>query len=89
VLMETDKNIMPRFDLFPRTMRVVHFLFDQLHDPGLSDHARGSGPALDRALYDQLELPVIERPDAAQLGRTMTYADPLNRWDSEGRYFEG
>lgn len=72
MLMESDKNPLPQFDLFPRTMRVVHFIFDQLRDPGLSDHARGSGPALDRALYE----PTYEQPDLFE--RT-------NRWDSEGR----
>lgn len=93
-LMNYDKNPLPQFDLFPRLMRLTHFIFDQLHDPGLSDHARGAGPALDAALYDgseQLSFPVIERPDAAQLGRTaMPYLDPThqNRWDESGRYYE-
>ncbi len=51
-LMEYDKNLMPPMDLFPRIMGVVHFVFDHLRDPGLSDHARGASPALDAALYD-------------------------------------
>lgn len=54
--METDKNVMPRFDLFPRTMRVVHFVFDQLRSEGLSDHNSGGGPALDKAMYEQPDL---------------------------------
>lgn len=57
MLMEADKNPMPRFDLFPRITRVVHFLFDHLQSEGLSDHAnRGGGPALDRALYDDVQV---------------------------------
>ncbi len=58
--MEADKNPLPKFDLFPRAMRVVHFLFDQLHSEGLSDHANhGGGPALDEALYEQPEQMII------------------------------
>ncbi len=54
--MESDKNPMPELDLFPnltRVCRVAHFIFDHLRSPGLSDHNRGGGPALDSALYDQ------------------------------------
>lgn len=51
-IMEQDKNPFPKIDLFPRLTKVVHFLFDQLQNTGLSDHNRGGGPALDRALYE-------------------------------------
>lgn len=51
-LMESDKNPMPDFNLFPRCRAVFHFIFDHLQSPGLSDHNRGGGPALDKALYD-------------------------------------
>lgn len=81
----------------------LHWLARQvrhLQHEGLSSHfvrERGSGPALDRELYDQPELPmfysdvtgqqevwpVIERPDCAQLDRTA-----MNRWDSMGDYTE-
>lgn len=56
--MEQDKNQFPKIDLFPRVTKVVHFLFHQMQNTGLSDHNRGGGPALDRALYgeEQLEL---------------------------------
>lgn len=53
--MEADKNPFPKFDLFPRITRVVHFLFDHIQAEGLSDHNRGGGPMLDRELYDQPE----------------------------------
>lgn len=79
--MEADPNPMPRFDLFPRLTRLAHFLLDHIQSPGLSDHARGGGPALDSELYDQLELPY---GDIAYHDVTM----PPNRWDSEGRYYE-
>lgn len=38
--MESDPNPIDHIDLFPRTMRVVHFLFDQYHDepPTHGDH---------------------------------------------------
>ena len=105
--METpDPNPFPKIELFPemgyRVRQLVHFLFDHLQHEGISEHKnRGGGPALDRALFDQPQLPmhysdvthqeevypeplpVIERPEAAQLERTIQ-----NRWDSEGRYFE-
>ena len=63
--------------------------------PYHSDHYRGAAAQLDRALYDQPELPmhyvdptgsgwpVIERPEAAQLDHTA-----VNRWDSMGDYTE-
>lgn len=57
--MESDPNPFPKIDLFPRITKVVHFLFHQMQNTGLSDHNRGGGPALDRTLYDtpeQLEL---------------------------------
>lgn len=54
--MESDKNPMPRLDLFPRITRVCHFIFDHLQSPGLSDHNTGGGPMLDRELYEQQEL---------------------------------
>ena len=51
--MELDKNPFPQLDLFPRVTRVVHFIFDHIQAPGLSDHAnRGGAPMLDRELYD-------------------------------------
>ena len=51
--MEADPNPFPQLDLFPRVTKVVHFLFDHLQHPGISDHAnRGGAPMLDRELYD-------------------------------------
>lgn len=50
--MESDKNIMPKIDFFPRISRVVHFLFDHLHSEGQSSHNKGGGPML-----DEMELP--------------------------------
>lgn len=55
--MEKDKNPLPQIDLFPRVTRVVRLLFNHLQHEGLSDHARGGGPMLDRVLYEQQELP--------------------------------
>ncbi len=55
--MEKDKNPMPHIDLFPRLTRLAHFIFSHLQHEGLSDHARGGGPMLDRVLYEQQELP--------------------------------
>lgn len=60
--MELDKNPMPRIDLFPRTIRVAHFIFDQLRHEGLTSHNSGGGPALDSALYDQQELDYGTQP---------------------------
>lgn len=57
--MDKDKNPMPEFHLFPRATRLAHFLLDHLRDPGLSDHNTGSGPALDRALYDKPAIPQV------------------------------
>lgn len=58
--MEADKNPMPEFKLFKpvdKLRRMAHFLFDHIQSEGLSDHAnRGGGPALDRALYDQVQV---------------------------------
>ena len=97
--MERDGFLPEGVNLFPRARRMAEFVarqFMHLQHEGLSDHgSRGGGPALDRALYDQPELPfhyvdptgsgwpVIERPDAAQLDRTA-----VNRWDSMGDYTE-
>lgn len=50
------QNVMPEIrviDPIARLTKCLHFLFDHLQVPGLSDHAnRGGGPALDAALYD-------------------------------------
>lgn len=56
MLMESNKNPLPKIDLFPRCTRVFHFIFDHLQDAGLSDHNTGGGPALDRMLYDQVQV---------------------------------
>lgn len=57
MLMEKDPNPMPHIDLFPRLGKLAHFLFDHITSPGLSDHAnRGGGPALDRALFDDVQV---------------------------------
>lgn len=37
--MESAPNPFPKIELFPRVRRLVHFLFDHIQDPGLSDHA--------------------------------------------------
>lgn len=51
-----------------RLCRIGHFLTDQFRHVGISEHGRGGGPALDRALYDNLGethdgLTVRECPD--------------------------
>lgn len=59
--MEKDKNPFPTLDLFPRLTRVGQFLgrlvsFLPTEAPDyMSNHNRGGGPALDRALYEQQE----------------------------------
>lgn len=55
--MEKDPNPLPHFKIIdPRELLcgAAHFLFDHLRHNGLSEHNRGGGPALDRALYDGL-----------------------------------
>lgn len=43
-----------RFDLFPRITKVVHFIFDHIQSPGISDHAnKGGGPMLDEMLFTE------------------------------------
>lgn len=58
MLMETDPNIMPKINLFPRLERVgralgrlVSFLPANAPDY-MSDHYRGGAAMLDRELYD-------------------------------------
>lgn len=62
MLMETDPNIIPRLDLFPKLQRVgralgrlVSFLPANAPDY-MSDHYRGGAAMLDRELYDQPQL---------------------------------
>lgn len=51
------QNVMPEIvciDPIARLTKVLHFIFDQIHCQGLSDHANhGGGPALDKALYEE------------------------------------
>ena len=60
--------------------KTLHYVFDHIQHETPSEHFRGAAAQLDRELYDQLELPIIERPDAGQLSKS------VNRWDSLGDY---
>ena len=83
--METNGFLPEGINLFPRLTRVAKEIGHFLTGPHLlashGDHfvkERGAAAQLDAQLYDQ--------------PTEMLYADPthepLNRWDSEGRYFE-
>ncbi|UOF78703.1 hypothetical protein [Caudoviricetes sp.] len=88
------EKFLPDIDLFPRLTKVGAFLarlvrFLPENAPMcMSEHfepARGAEADLDAALYDhpQLPFPVTERPEAAQLERSI-----VNRWDDQGNYHD-
>lgn len=71
-----EKPIMPEFHLFPRLERVGQFikgLVYQLPEQPLATHGDHVPSWVEKPTVEppvQPELPVIERPDAAQLWRT-------------------